>query len=297
MDQTIQFRLQVPVPVPLSEIPEALIQGLQYRGVNAQDIVFFTHSRALLRKCADYIATETGISLVDVDMKPVRHAPNLRHKLSWSLMRCGVTAKQLGEVVCSERALDRIAEIMMLERKHVAVASDPSQNIKVIDFIQLNGVTKYVDRTLSEHIRNASVSISGIASTLINSSQVRGSDESVSRKFALIESASLQIPKLNEGALVHENVLTLIGEKFPKFSQDDIDPSFVVALTKNRMMKSLFRKQSLEWMLLLHRPLVDEGGEERLLRVNLGVGFSVQSVEVGEKLYPPTPGAILVYSH
>jgi hypothetical protein len=295
MDLSIQLRF--PEPVPVGEIPEALIQSLHYRGVNAQDVLSFIHSRALLRKCADYIATETGVSLVGVDMKPVRHAPNLRYKLAWSLMRCGVTAKQLGEVVCSERALDRIAEIMMLERKHVAVASDPCQNIKLIDFIQLNGVTKYVDRMLSEYIRNASVSISGIASTLINSSQVRGSDEGVSRKFALIESASFSIPRLNEGALVHENVLSLIGERFPKFSQDDVDPSFVVALTKNRMMKSLFRKHELEWMLLLHRPLVDEGGGKRLLRVNLGAGFSVQSVEIGDELYPKTPGAVLVYSH
>ncbi len=295
MDLSVELRFGTSVPI--GEIPEALMQGLQYRGVNTRDIVDVLHNRGTQRKCAEYIASKTGTPLVNVDMKKVRNAPDVRLALVWSLMRCGVTAKQLAEIVCSESALDRIALIMTLERKSGIVESETGPSIKIIDFVQLVGVTRHGDRKMSDSIRQAGVSISGIAQTLIDSEQITGSDEAVSRKFALIDSRSLVEAQNARGALIHEKVKTLIGEKFPKFVQDDVDASFMVASVKNNSAKMLFRKHGLAWVLIFHRPLVDESGKRRLLRLTVGAGFNIQSFEVGDEMYPQKPGAILIYSH
>jgi hypothetical protein len=295
MDLSIELRF--PAPVPASEIPEALMQGLQYRGVKASEIASATRNSVMLRKCANCIADVTGIPLVDINMKPARRAPDVRLAFTWSLMRCGVTTRQLSDIVCSEHALDRIAAIMM-PNLHVGAGESRSyQNMRVLNFVSLPGVTKHHDRKMSAYIRAAGVLIGGVAAGLIDSKQVDGGDEAVSRKFALIESNSLVEARSPEGGLVHEKVCALLAEKYTKFMEADIDPSFVVALAKSRNTKSLFRAHGLEWLLLLHRPLIDESKKGRLLRVSLASRLTVNSFEVGDELYLKTPGAILVYSH
>jgi len=221
--------------------------------------------------------------------------------LARGLLLKGVKATQLARVPQDEILLTRIAALIAQTSVVPKTSRFLFDKIKRCGVVRAHGVTRHADKgfekTLHERER---IIVKQSAQSLLKDESVVGTNESTLHTLDLIPLKLFAIEESPSDVMNHKKICKLLGYRYPKFSQEDVDASLMVAMLRDpRLIKLIAKNQKLDWIALLHKPVKDLAGDATVLRIVIKETgtLMLDAIPIRDDMLWSTTGAFAVLSH